>query len=489
MKYWNKILLSALTAAMLLALPACGKDKASLDTLRTKGENGTSVLTATMQTPAMKIHYIDEGVDCSAALTPASDYIYQDSQGNNSVSKSTRPCDREQVCTVYSADPTGEVRLALYEQLMPALADYEFIAAANLPSLTVMAYPATEDGTVEPASDSAMHQIPVIDGRFTMLRGWYYYEVSFTSENGVMMYGFIGYHTDEYEYSETISGCCVEIHDEDPDSYVKNVPTISLMYREGEYGYGRTLRPYGETNWTYTNHAGTRVTRTTSDISPREQSDIHWIASEDLARSYEFEQDARYPIERITVTITPFDPSESTKTFVITNRKLTLRPEAYYEFLVEFANGQASYGLMTGAALPTQPHPKDDPAIDPELAKQMRADYRTHMLKTQGSSAFSAFTLDNIYVEKYFGTFGNDLGDIPVVRMGSDKMAADNVRVVEIGPYTIHFPNNWRVYAYFNSFLFDTLADSYGKGHLTDEDIYKLGCMIDSTFEGRYPTP
>ena len=110
-KRWTLIAATLIGTALLLT--ACGKEEILSDCPTAPlTESTESVTSATILMPEMRLHYLDEDVPCSVALTPSSNYIYRDSIGNSSISWSTRPCDKERLCIFYSADPEGIARLS-----------------------------------------------------------------------------------------------------------------------------------------------------------------------------------------------------------------------------------------------------------------------------------------------------------------------------------------------------------------------------------------
>ena len=171
-----------LAGIFLLALTACGQEEFLSDCPTAPSTESTTPITcATILMPEMRLHFLDEDVPCSVALTPSSNYIYRDSLGNGSISWSTRPCDRKDLSIFYSADPEGIARLSggSWEE-------------SALPALTLTAYPAAEDNTVDLAEE-LRQTITVTDGQFRLLRGRYYYEAEVKREEGTVTYGFICY--------------------------------------------------------------------------------------------------------------------------------------------------------------------------------------------------------------------------------------------------------------------------------------------------------
>ena len=274
MKMLRIILLSL---ASLLMLTSCGQEEFLSDCPTAPlTESTESVTSATILMPEMRLHYLDEDVPCSVALTPSSNYIYRDSIGNSSISWSTRPCDKEGLCIFYSADPEGIARLSGGSW-----------QDASLPALTLTAYPATEDNTVD-LTEEHRQAIAVTDGQFRLLRGRYYYEAEIMHEEGAVTYGFICYNTEEYWVKEThLGGCLYDIEYEDPDRTTKRLPSAGIMYNPLDCGIdsyrGHGFMPtYGSFEWDYVNHAGTTVTAHYSDLPFPEQTYRNTVYLKDI---------------------------------------------------------------------------------------------------------------------------------------------------------------------------------------------------------------
>ena len=114
MKMLRTILLGLV---FLLMLSACGRNEAIPVCPSLPGETVDGLPSALVQAPTMKIQYQDEEFLCTAALTPS---VYTYPLGT-AFPAGVRPCEQENLCTVMLADTVGEVRLAVFEEVMNAV--------------------------------------------------------------------------------------------------------------------------------------------------------------------------------------------------------------------------------------------------------------------------------------------------------------------------------------------------------------------------------
>lgn len=388
-----------LLAAVLL-FSACGREDAATDAANKTGTDAPATTIAEEgYIPRVFIHYEDEQYDSSAALTAVR-------VGQRDIAL---PHGSEQLCTVMLADTGGEVRLAIWEENMTAVEGAEFYTAEQLTGLTLTAYPIDENGDTN-RSPEAAQTIAVEQGRFSLPAGKHYYELTLPREGNTLTYGFIAHRVDaeQYRVSEHRSGCMVEYEYEDPDHATKQLPAIHLHTQLGREGglWGMLLTRFGEVVHTYVNFAGTTVTRRT-DLGEPHSEEIHLVNTSLLLCEYEIE----WPYDK-TVTAAHYTryAADGTplggETLVAADTPrvstVKLQPHSYYVFTVQYADISTQYVLQTGMALDEiAPHPMDDPACDPALARLLRAEHVQYYhlyLETPDSVG--------VYIKKYLGRVG-----------------------------------------------------------------------------------
>ena len=453
----------------LLAFTACRQEEFLSNCPTAPSTESTEpVLCATVLMPEMRLHFLDEDVPCSVALTPSSSYIYMDSTGRSSLSKSTRPCEQEGLCTFYSADPEGIVYLS---------GRSENTEAVGLPPLTVTAYPVAEDGTVD-LTEENRQSLTVTNGQFTLLRGRYYYEAELKREEGTVTYGFICYHTDEYEITHHWDGgCIVEYISENPDDGQKSFPSIMLTPNLSNNGGIRiTLFRRGEGLWSYVNHAGTEIRITWEDDMNTDDPRLYVMDEAELIGRYKIEFSPLAPkVEGITYTRYAHDGTLLEAETEITGNVVTLLENSCYVFTVTYENGTLRYLQRTGAMTLT-PHPQDAPGLSAQMAYILRESYVKQM------RTLNAPTVEDVWLEEYFGSFGGCY----IVYMGDKAEHAPTARTIHVADYDITLESEQILYAYSRSYFY-TIAEAYQAGRLTGEDIYRLGLLLDPTFRERYP--
>ena len=282
----------SLSLGATVLLTACGRNEAIPVCPSLPGETVDGLPSALVQAPTMKIQYQDEEFLCTAALTPS---VYTYPLGA-AFPSGVRPCEQENLCTVMLADTVGEVRLAVFEEVMNAVEGAEFYAAEALTGLTLTAYPVAEDGAVSVLPETSQ-SIPVANGRFTIPVGKYYYELALPRDGGMLTYGFIAHRIDAEEYqiiNHWDGGCCVEVEYEDPDHMIKYLfyDDISLYRpygREENRKHGKTLFPTGKVTHTYTNYAGPVIYRHADLGDPMAEEDMHFVTTSELNIDYEIE--------------------------------------------------------------------------------------------------------------------------------------------------------------------------------------------------------
>ena len=469
-------------AVAALTLTACGQPKNT--TPHTPAKTTTGEMCRLVQAPTVTIHYRDEDYLSSVALTP-SHYTYIHGA---KLPAGTRPCEQEQLCTVTMANTDGEVQMAFFAAGAgsPAADDAALDAARTLTDLTLTAYPATEDGTVDLTPEKAQ-AIPVTNGRFTLLVGRYYYELTLSQDGGQMVFGFIAHRIDaeEYKVTEHVSGCIVEVEYEDPDHMVKNLFYDSItLYRpsgrEGNSKSGRTLFPCGKIRHTYTNYAGTEITRHTDLGEPIAQEGLRPILYTELDIDYEIEWPRNHKVtaahyERYTHDGTLVDGKALIAADITGTNIVHLEPYYYYVFTVYYEDLSAQYVMKTGAGVDEiASHPKDDPNIDPALAKYLRAAHMQYF----HTSLDSLDTVD-LYIYRYLGRFGDMEA---VVFEEPDRVCkyTYSTEAVIVGGQPLIIPEGRQLYFY-HTHRFYTPEKAYKNGWITDADITTIAEMFPET--------
>lgn len=456
-----------LAGIFLLTLTACGQEEFLSDCPTAPStESITPITCATILMPEMRLHFLDEDVPCSVALTPSSNYIYRDSLGNGSISWSTRPCDRKDLSIFYSADPEGIARLSggSWEE-------------SALPALTLTAYPAAEDNTVDLAEE-LRQTITVTDGQFHLLRGRYYYEAEVKHEEGAVTYGFICYHTDEYAVTHHWDGgCIVELISENPDSGKKNFPGITLVPNlSNNGGINLHLSRRGEGSWSYINHANTEIRITWENDMNTDDPRLYVMDEAELIGRYKIDASrSRHKAQKITYTRYAYDGTLLEPETEITGNIITFLENSCYVIAVTYEQGTLRYLQKTGAMTLT-PHPKDDPALSSKMAYILREGYVKQM------RTLNAPTVEDVWLQKYLGSFGAGY----LVYMGDKTEHAPNARTIHVADYDITLPTEQPLYIYSRSYFF-TVEAAYRAERLTKQDVYQLGSLVDPTFRDRYP--
>ncbi|MBQ7320960.1 MAG: hypothetical protein IJW99_02575 [Clostridia bacterium] len=472
----KKRLCSVLIAILALTLTACHRNEAIPVCPSLSDETVGGLPSALVQAPAMGIQYQDEEFLCSATLTPS---VHTHPLGA-AFPAGTRPCEQEQLCTVTMADTVGEVRLAYFPEEMNAIEGAEFYAAEALTGLTLTAYPAAEDGTVDLTPEKAQ-TIPVANGRFTLLVGRYYYELTLPQDGGQLVYGFLAHRIDaeEYKVTEHVSGCCVEIEYEDPDYQVKQLPRLHLLTpfgREGNARSGRLLLPCGQVLQTYQNYAGTEITRQTDLGDPMKEAEDDPVTYTWLNIDHEIEWPWSHKVtaahyERYTHDGTLVDGKSLIAADITGTNVMHLEPNYYYVFTVYYEDVTARYAVKTGAGVDEiASHPKDDPNIDPALAKYLRAAH----LQWVHSSLDSLDTVD-LYIYRYLGRFG-DMEAVIFEETGDACGHTYSTDTVTLGGHTLAIPDGRRLYFY-HTHRFYTPEEVYANGWITDAEASTVAAL------------
>ena len=486
--------ISAFLAATLLGtamlFTACGqKDPIAVCPPFMTLETETPTVAAWDHFPDVYIHYEDGEFQSSAELTRSESYTWgatmaDGSQGLAVSDSGARPYQMEDLCTVMLADTVGQVRLAVFEEVMNAVEGAEFYAAEALTGLTLTAYPVAEDGTVSVLPETAQ-SIPVANGHFTIPVGKYYYELTFPRDGGTLTYGFIAHRIDAEEYqiiNHWDGGCCVEIEYEDPDHMIKDLfyDDISLYRphgREGNAKSGKTLFPTGKVTHTYTNYAGTVIARHTDLGDPMAEEDMHYITTSELNIDYEIEWPWDHKVtaaqyERYTHDGTLVDGKTLTANGNGTHT-VRLEPNFYYVFTVYYEDLSAQYVLKTGKGVDEiASHPMDDPSIDPSLAKYLRAEHM-HCMHT---SLDSLDTVD-VYIYRYLGQIG---GMEAVILEEPDRVCSYlySDEAVVLGDQRLILPEGRQLFFY-HSHRFYSPAEAYKNGWITEADVSAVVAMLN----------
>ena len=486
----KKRLCSVLIAILALTLTACHRNEAIpvCPPWPDGFTSGTaSEVAAWDHLPQMYIHYEDADFNSSAELTRSEARTWGAvmADGSHEIIEcdGARPYQMENLCTVTMADTVGEVRLAYFPEEMSAIEGAEFYAAEALTGLTLTAYPAAEDGTVDLTPEKAQ-TIPVANGRFTLLVGRYYYELTLSQDGGQLVYGFIAHRIDaeQYKVTEHVSGCIVEVEYEDPDHMVKNLFYDSItLYRpsgrEGNSKSGRTLFPCGKIRHTYTNYAGTEITRHTDLGEPIAQEGLKPILYTDLDIDYEIEWPRNHKItaahyERYTHDGTLVDGKALIAADITGTNIVHLEPYYYYVFTVYYEDLSAQYVMKTGAGVDEiASHPKDDPNIDPALAKYLRAAHMQYF----HTSLDSLDTVD-LYIYRYLGRFG-DMEAVIFEETGNACRYTYGTDTVTLGGHTLAIPDGRRLY-FHHTHRFYTPEEVYTNGWITEAEVSAIAALF-----------
>ena len=472
----------SLSLGATVLLTACGRNEAipvcpPFMTAQTE----TPTVAAWDYLPQMAVHYEDEDFESSAQLTLSPSYTWGATLADGSHALVTsdsgaRPYQMEGLCTVMLADTVGEVRLAVFEEVMNAVEGAEFYAAEALTGLTLTAYPVAEDGAVSVLPETSQ-SIPVANGRFTIPVGKYYYELALPRDGGMLTYGFIAHRIDAEEYqiiNHWDGGCCVEVEYEDPDHMIKYLfyDDISLYRpygREGNGKHGKTLFPTGKVTHTYTNYAGTVIYRHADLGDPMAEEDMHFVTTSELNIDYEIEWPWNHKVtaaqyERYTHDGTLVDG----KTLIADGNgthTVRLEPNFYYVFTVYYEDLSSQYVLKTGKGVDEiTAHPMDDPSIDPDLAKYLRAEHM-HCMHT----ALDSLDTVDVYIYRYLGQYG---GMEAVIFEEPDHVCRylHSDETVILGDQRLVLPDGRQLFFY-HTHRFYRPEEAYKNGWITDADV------------------
>ena len=484
----KKILLAALCLGLLSTFTACHRNEAIpvCPSLPTESTLETSPeIAAWDYLPKMAIQYEGEEFQSTAELTRSEAYTWGATMADGShglaVSDSgARPYQMENLCTVTLADTVGEVRLAYFPEEMNAIEGAEFYAAEALTGLTLTAYPAAEDGTVDLTPEKAQ-TIPVANGRFTLLVGRYYYELTLSQDGGQLVYGFIAHRIDaeEYKVTEHVSGCCVETYYEDPDHFVKQLPALHLKTpfgREAGASLGILLNICGRVVHTYVNHADTEITRHANLGDPLATEDMHNITTSRVNMEYQIEWPwnaevtaAQY--DRYTHDGTLLDGKALVAADIKRTNTVTLEPNFYYVFTVYYEGASAQYVLKTGEGMDEiAAHPKDDPNIDQRLAKYLRAEHLHYM----HSSRDTLDTVD-VYIHRYLGQY-DGMEAVIFEETNTDCECMRGKDTITLGGQTLSLHDGRQLYFYY-AHCFYTPEEAYQNGWITDADVTTIAAL------------
>lgn len=484
MKIFRTFLLSL---ALLLTLTACGQERTLVDGSATATEIASPEVAAWDYFPRVFIHYEDEAFESSAELTRSEIFTWQATMtdGSHALTVSdggARPYQMENLCTVILADTVGKARLAILEAEMNAIEGAEFYAAEALPGLTLTAYPVAEDGTVNVLPEAAQ-SIHVKNARFTLPVGKYYYELVLPRNGGVLTYGFIAHRIDaeNYKVTEHVSGCIVEVEYEDPDHQIKQLPTLHLMIpfgREENTRNGMVLHPCGKIMQTYTNYAGTGITRRIDLKDPMAEEDMHFVTTSRLNTDYKIEWSWQHQVtaahyERYRHDGTPVDSKALIAADIVGTDTVCLTPNFYYVFTVYYENMSVQYVLKTGMGVEEiTPHPMDDASIDPALAKHLRAEHMHYF-------HVSTDTLDtvDVFIYRYLGSFD---GMEAVIFEEPDSECTLGEEALTLGGQTFTLPGG-RQLLFYHTHRFYTPEEAYQNGWITDGDVAAIAARLQQT--------
>ena len=477
----------SLSLVATLLLTACGqKDPIAVCPPFMTAQTETPTVAAWDYFPHMKIHYEDEDFESSAQLTLSPSYTWGATLADGSHALVTsdsdaRPYQMEDLCTLTLADTVGEVRLAFFPEEMNAIEHAEFYAAEALTNLTLTAYPAAEDGTIDLEKAQTL---PVVNGRFTMLVGRYYYELTVPQNGGQLTYGFIAHRIDAEEYriiEHSSGGCCVEVEYEDPDYMLKQLPQLHIQTpfgREEGSALGMLLNTCGRVVHTYVNHASTEITRSADLDDPLAQKYTHNVTTSRLNMDYLIEWPWNYKVtaaqyERYTHDGTLVDGKALIAADIGGTDTVYLEPNFYYVFTVYYEGAAAQYVLKTGAGMDEiTAHPKDDPNIDPTLAKYLRAEHLHYQ-------HLASQTLDmvDVSVYRYLGQWGG-MEAVIFDEANTDCACMKGEEAITLGGQTIPLPDGRQLYFY-QVHCFYTPKEAYQLGWITDADVTAIIALLN----------
>ena len=465
----------------LLTLTACGQnDPIAVCPPFMTAQTDTPKVAAWDYFPQMEIHYEDENFKSTARLTLSESYTWGATLADGSHAlvpsdSGARPYQMENLCTVTLADTVGQARLAFFPEQMNAIEGAEFYAAEALTDLTLTAYPVAEDGTVSVLPESSQ-TIPVENARFTLLVGKYYYELTVPQGGGCLTYGFIAHRIEAEEYriiEHSSGGCCIEVEYEDPDYMYKQLPQLHLKTpfgREEGSTLGMLLNVCGRVTHTYVNQAGTEITRSADLGDPLAQEYYHNITTSRLNMDYQIEWPWNYKVtaaqyERYTHDGTLVDGKALIAADIRRTDTVYLEPNFYYVFTVYYEEASAQYVLKTGAGMDEiTAHPKDDPNIDPTLAKYLRAEHLHYQhLETQTLN-----TVD-VSIYRYLGQY-DGMEAVIFDEANTDCACMKGDEAITLVGQTIPLPDGRQLYFYQNH-CFYTLKEAYQLGWITDADV------------------
>ena len=480
-----------LIALMMLTLTACGQNEpiAVCPPFMT-AQTDTPEIAAWDYFPQMEIHYEDEEFESAARLTLSPNYTWGATFADGSHALVTsdsgaRPYQMENLCTVTLADTVGQVRLAFFPEEMNAIEGAEFYAAESLTDLSLTAYPVAEDGTVSVLPETSQ-SIPVENARFPLLVGKYYYELTVPCDGGSLTYGFIAHRIDAEEYQMTehsSGGCCVELEYEDPDYMRKQLPQLHIQTpfgREEGSMLGMLLNVCGRVVHTYVNHAGTEITRTADFGDPLAQEYFHNITTSWLNMEYRIEWPYNYEVtaaqyERYTHDGTLVDGKALIAADIRGSDTVYLEPNFYYVFTVYCEGTTAQYVLKTEVGMDEiAAHPKDDPNIDPTLAKYLRAEHlHDQHLETQ--------TLDTVDVSiyRYLGQY-DGMEAVIFDEANTNCACMKGEKTVTLGGQIIPLPDGRQLYFY-QTHCFYSPEEAYQLGWITDTDVTAIIALLNQS--------
>ena len=474
----KKRLCSVFIAILALTLTACHRNEAipvcpSLPDGFTSGT--ASEVAAWDHLPQMYIHYEDADFNSSAELTrsEARTWGAMMADGSHGIIEcdGARPYQMENLCTVTMADTVGEVRLAYFPEILNAVEGAEFYAAEALTGLTLTAYPAAEDGTVDLTPEKAQ-TIPVANGRFTLLVGRYYYELTLSQDGGQLVYGFLAHRIDaeEYKVTEHQDGCFVTHEYEDPDHRTKTLAKLSLGRPNGhDGGSGVTLGARGRIIKKYTNYAGTAITMIRDNGDPLAAENIYTLDAADLAAAHTAEFDTLYPASLAFYNRYDLSGTHLEGDVVFrANGEITFKENSYYIFTVNYEDGSAQYVLKTGEAY-IPPHPMDDPSIPTEEAALMRTEFHRGYYGADKAG-------DGIYIARYLGKFGG----MDAVIMSIPSSWLESKSPVTVAGYTLEHPDLPRLYLHYRARYY-TLEQAYQFSLITQSDICEIEKLLQAT--------
>ena len=221
---------------------------------------------------------------------------------------------------------------------------------------------------------------------------------------------------------------------------------------------------------TYVNHAGTEITRTADFGDPLAQEYFHNITTSWLNMEYRIEWPYNYEVnaaqyERYTHDGTLVDGKALIAADIRGSDTVYLEPNFYYVFTVYCEGATAQYVLKTGVGMDEiAAHPKDDPNIDPTLAKYLRAEHlHDQHLETQ--------TLDTIDVSiyRYLGQY-DGMEAVIFDEANTDCACMKGEKTVTLGGQIIPLPDGRQLYFY-QTHCFYSPEEAYQLGWITDTDV------------------